>query len=90
MSNNDDVPKTLEDALAQGYNPIRNVDQYIREKLGLSQAEFDDHRRKSPFFLSVGVDCSDPNNLNMVCRRDDGLGIICYCGINKICNCVGR
>lgn len=89
MSEREEYPKTPEEALAGGYKRIEDVDKYIREKLGISEAEL--ARRRHQFAPSfIGVDCTDPANLNRVCRRDDGLGIICYCGVNKICNCFGR
>jgi hypothetical protein len=87
MPERDDFPKTAEEALARGYKPIRNLDRYIRKKLGISQAELKNRRHEFAFSLLLGVDCANPNNLNRLCRRDDGLGIICYCGINKLCNC---
>jgi hypothetical protein len=90
MSGNDDFPKTAEEALARGYKPIRDLDRYIREKLGISQAELEFRRNEFAFSLSIGVNCADPSNLNKVCRRDDGLGIICTCGVNKQCNCLGQ
>lgn len=89
MSENDNFPKTAKEALARGYKPIRNVDRYIRERLGISEEELE-LRKQELLPQSLGVNCADPNNLNKVCRRDDGLGIICYCGDNKVCNCFGQ
>jgi hypothetical protein len=53
MSGNDDFPKTAEEALARGYKPIRDLDRYIREKLGISQAELEFRRNEFAFSLSM-------------------------------------
>jgi hypothetical protein len=90
MSGSRDFPKTVEEALARGYKPIPDLDTYIRERLGIPHEEFELRRDEFSFSLSIGVNCADPNNLNKVCRRDDGLGIICFCGENKNCNCFGQ
>ena len=87
MSQYEDAPKTPEEAIAQGYKPITDLNAFIRQKRGLIEEEFQHLHSFSP---SLGVDCAKPENLNQVCRRDDGLGIICYCGPNKICNCFGK
>ena len=90
MLGNRDYSKTAEDALARGYKPIRDLDRYIREKLGITHEEFELRRDEFSLSQSTGVNCADPNNLNKVCRRDDGLGIICFCGENKNCNRFGQ
>ena len=78
------LPKTPEEALAQGYLPIPDIQQYLRDRLPPAR------RHEFDAFVAPGVNCADPANLGKVCRRIDDLNIICFCGPNKICNCYGK
>ena len=51
MSGNRDFPKTAEEALARGYKPIPDLDRHIRQKLGITQEDFE--LRRDEFSLPV-------------------------------------
>ena len=61
------LPKTYDDAIAQGYKPITDLKQFVAEKLGLTMDQF--HARGHDFALDPNsVDCTTapPGTL---CRR---------------------
>ena len=76
---NEEGPRTAEEALAMGYAPIEDVEEFIRQKLGLTRGEMIARRLEFNTLLAGCERCSDPAHNNEVCHRDNDMGIICIC-----------
>lgn len=87
MSEHASNPETYDDAIAEGFSPIEDFAQFLSEKLGMTEAEFDERQSRN-FAATTLCDCSKTND---ACRCADycspnGVRIIRYCGDHGQCN----
>lgn len=82
------MPETLEQAKALGYERIENLEEFLRETLGLTVAQFDaKHHQFSK--SNNGVDCArNPSDTPCYSECDPikHVGIFGVCGPNGTCD----
>lgn len=83
-------PRTYEEALSQGYEPVANIEDILTEKRKADKAlDFDSDIASE----ATAVTCSDAP-LGTKCfdwTNDHGVRIICFCTQGKTCgNCVQK
>jgi hypothetical protein len=85
-----DDPKTFEEALEMGFEPIADLDQFLSEQ-GLSASEFAE--RKKHFTTKRGVSCATaPAGTKCLDWVDEnGVHTVCFCTPAKACgNCATK
>lgn len=83
------LPATEHDADAMGFRPIEDFAAFIKERTGLSVAEYKRRgARLHTFGARVMLDCSITANRGKPCQHDtlaDGVTWICFCQANGSC-----
>ncbi|MBB3476579.1 MULTISPECIES: hypothetical protein [unclassified Novosphingobium] len=82
-----ELPRTLSEAKARGYERITDLKAFLEERLGLSLEEF--KARHHNFAASDGADCAhDPEGTPCYseCHEEQHIGIFGACGPNGTCD----
>lgn len=87
MTDSNRPPATFEEAIASGFEPIDDIETFLRERVGTS---IDSLRQKQKRFSmeSLRVDCSvaPPGTPCFDFCYSNGVRILGYCGQSRLCD----